>query len=89
MAAIGILETRGLTGATNAMDAMCKNAAVSVQQLVRPGGGHITIVATGDVASVQSAIEAGAFAALAIGGELVCQAVIPNPHPDLVPFLGD
>lgn len=85
--ALGIVETRGLSAAIEALDAMCKDARVSVKQIKRPGGGHITLLAEGEVAAVQSAVEAGICAASRIGGEIICSHVIPNPHPELSAYL--
>ena len=84
MAALGIVETRGFTAAVEATDAMCKDANVSVQQVVHPGGGHLTILARGEVAAVSSAVAAGEAA---VGGDIICVNVIPNPHPELDAYL--
>lgn len=85
--AIGIVETRGYTAAVEALDAMCKDAKVSVGRIEFPGGGHVTILAQGEVAAVTSAVEAGTAAAAKVGGDLICTNVIPNPHPDLMQYL--
>lgn len=85
--ALGIVETRGFSAAVEATDAMCKDAQIDVKQIVRPGGGHITILATGEVAAVQSAVEAGVEAASRVGGDIICHAVIPNPHKELSEYL--
>jgi microcompartment protein CcmL/EutN len=85
--ALGILETRGFSAAIEALDAMCKDARVSVKQIKRPGGGHITLLAEGEVAAVLSAVEAGVSAASRIGGDIICSHVIPNPHPELSAYL--
>ena len=87
MAALGIVETRGLTAAVQATDAMCKDARVSVQQVVHPGGGHLTVLVRGEVAAVSSAVAAGESAAHAVGGDIICANVIPAPHPDLEAYL--
>lgn len=87
MAAIGILETRGFTAAVEALDAMCKDARVTVSQVNRSGGGHITLFARGEVAAVTSAVQAGLAAAGKVGGDIICSNVIPNPHPDLEKYL--
>lgn len=89
MAALGIVETRGMTAAVEATDAMCKDARVSVQQVAHPGGGHLTILVRGEVAAVSSAVEAGRSAAQAVGGDIICVNVIPNPHPELEAYLDE
>ncbi len=88
MAAIGIVETRGYTAAVEALDAMCKDASVAVSKVERPGGGHVAIIARGEVAAVLSAVEAGTAAAHRVGGDIICADIIPNPHPDLAQYLG-
>lgn len=87
MAALGIVETRGFSAAVEALDAMCKDARVSVKQIKRPGGGHITLLAEGEVAAVTSAVEAGVCAASRVGGDIICSHVIPNPHQELTEYL--
>lgn len=85
--AIGLFETRGLTDALEALDAMCKDAQVSLLEMKRVGGGLATIVISGDVAAVQSSVDAGTAVVARYGGTLVCAAVIPNPHRDLEEYL--
>ena len=53
------------------------------------GGGLITVICQGDVASVKAAVDAGAKAAAKIG-ELVGSHIIARPHEDLMKgFLGE
>lgn len=85
--AIGIVETRGFTASVEALDAMCKDARVLVKQIKKAGGGHIVIIAEGDVAAVTSAVSAGIASALKVGGDIICSNVIANPHQDLNKFL--
>lgn len=87
MAALGIFETRGFVAAVEALDAMSKDAGVSVRQVKRPGGGHVSLLVEGEVAAVASALEAGACAAGRIGGDIICNIIIPNPHPELTAYL--
>ena len=87
--AIGMIETKGFTGSVEATDAMVKAANVSVVKSILIGGGMITVVVRGDVASVKAAVDAGARAASKVG-ELVGSHVIARPHDDLVKgFLGE
>ncbi len=86
--AIGMIETRGYTGSVEATDAMVKAANVNVARTIAIGGGLITVVVRGDVASVKAAVDAGSKAASKVG-ELVSSHVIARPHEDLVKgFLG-
>ncbi|HMO63751.1 MAG TPA: BMC domain-containing protein [Lacipirellulaceae bacterium] len=87
--AIGMIETKGFTGSVEATDAMVKAANVSVAKSIPIGGGLITIVVRGDVASVKAAVDAGSKAAAKVG-ELVASHVIARPHDELLKaFLGE
>jgi microcompartment protein CcmL/EutN len=81
--AIGLVETKGLTGLIEASDAMLKAANVELVRTVQIGGGFVTTIVRGDVGSVRAAVDAGAAAARAVG-ELVSSHVIPRPHDGLV-----
>ena len=72
------VETRGATAAIEAADAMEKAAEVELVRLQEIGGGYITVLVTGDVGSVQSAVAAGAEAAERVG-DVVSRHVIPRP----------
>src|SRR3954454_1005582 len=87
--AIGMIETRGFTGSIEATDAMAKAANVTIARTIAIGGGLITVICRGDVASVKAAVDAGGKAASKVG-ELVASHVIARPHEDLGKvFLGD
>ena len=80
---IGLIETKGATGAIEASDAMAKAAAVTLVKQIPIGGGFLTVLVKGDVGSVKAAVEAGAEAADRVG-ELVSSNVIARPHEDLL-----
>ena len=82
MEALGMIETKGLTGAIEAADAMVKAAHVVVTGKEYVGGAMVMISVRGDVGSVKAATDAGAAAARRVG-ELVSVHVIPNPHADV------
>ncbi len=87
--AIGMIETKGYTGSIEATDAMAKAANVTISKTIPIGGGLITVICRGDVASVKAAVDAGSRAAGKVG-ELVASHVIARPHEDLSKvFLGD
>ena len=87
--AIGMIETKGYTGSVEATDAMAKAANVSISKTIAIGGGLITVICRGDVASVKAAVDAGSKAASKVG-ELVASHVIARPHDDLSKaFLSD
>lgn len=81
--AIGMIETKGFTGSVEATDAMAKAANVNIAKTIPIGGGLITIICRGDVASVKAAVDAGAKAAGKVG-ELVAAHVIARAHEDLL-----
>jgi ethanolamine utilization protein EutM len=54
--AIGMIETKGYTGNVEATDAMAKAANVSISKTIAIGGGLITVICRGDVASVKAVI---------------------------------
>ena len=80
--ALGMIETRGLTAAIEAADAMTKSADVSLIGTETIGAGLVTVMVRGDVGAVKAAVESGAAAASRLG-ELVAQHVIPRPHTDV------
>ena len=73
----------GLTGLTEAADAMVKAARVKVVGYQRIGAGLVTVLVRGDVAACKAATEAGAAAAERLGQKVVAVHVIPRPHMDL------
>jgi len=83
---LGIIETRGLTAAIEAADAMLKAANVEIVGTEKIGSGLVTVIVRGDVGAVKAATEVGAEAAQRIG-ELVAVHVIPRPHTDLAKIL--
>ncbi len=86
-AALGFVETRGNTGALQALDAMLKTANVEFVKRVEIGGAYVTVLVRGEVGAVRSAVEAGADAAGRVG-ELVCTNVIPSAHAEVFDLIG-
>ena len=80
--ALGMVETRGLTAAIEAADAMTKSAEVTLVGTEKIGSGLVTVMVRGDVGAVKAAVEAGEAAASKLG-ELVATHVIPRPHSDV------
>ena len=80
--ALGMVETRGLTAAIDAADAMTKAAEVTLVGTEKIGSGLVTVMVRGDVGAVKAAVEAGESAASRLG-ELVATHVIPRPHGDV------
>src|ERR1043166_7368840 len=80
--ALGMIETKGYTGSVEATDAMAKAANITISKTIAIGGGLITVICKGDVASVKAAVDAGSKAASKVG-ELVASHVLARPHEDL------
>ena len=84
--ALGMVETRGLTAAIEAADAMTKAAEVTLVGTEKIGSGLVTVMVRGDVGAVKAAVESGSTAASRLG-ELVASHVIPRPHNDVEKIL--
>ena len=84
--ALGLIETRGLTAAIEAADAMVKAAEVTLIGTEKIGSGLVSVMVRGDVGAVKAAVEAGSTTASALG-ELVAVHVIPRPHSDVEKIL--
>ena len=82
MAALGMVETKGLIGSIEAADAMVKAANVTLIGKEQIGAGLVTVMVRGDVGAVKAATDAGASAASRVG-ELVSVHVIPRPHSEV------
>ena len=82
VAALGMIETRGLIGAIEAADAAVKAADVRLIGKEKIGSGLVTGMFRGDVAAVKSAGDAGSAAAKRVG-DLYGVHVIPRPHGDV------
>jgi len=80
--ALGMIETRGFTAMVEASDAMVKAAKVELIGYEQIGGGYVTAIVRGDVASVRAAVDAGISAAEKVG-EIVSSHVIPRPHANV------
>lgn len=81
MRALGMIETKGLTGAIEAADAMVKAANVTLEGKDYVGAAIVIVTCRGDVGAVKAATDAGAAAARRVG-ELVSVHVIPGPNSE-------
>lgn len=82
--ALGVLESFNVATLIRAADAAAKSANVQLLEvrLAMALGGKAFFTLTGDVASVQAAVDAGR-AVIAEAGMLVNAVVIARPHPDI------
>ena len=79
--AIGLIETRGLVAAVEAVDACLKAANVEFTSFKYTTGGLVCIIVNGDVGAVRAAVDAGSVAAAKLG-DVVGVHVIPRPAGD-------
>ncbi|MDB5324674.1 MAG: hypothetical protein JWM57_243 [Phycisphaerales bacterium] len=77
--AIGLIETRGIVPAVEAVDAGLKAANVTFVDKHMVGNGMVAVTFKGDVAAVRAAVDAGAEAAGKLG-EVISVHVIARPH---------
>ena len=82
MKALGMIETKGFAAMVEASDAMVKAAKVELIGYEKIGGGYVTAIVRGDVASVRAAVDAGVKAAEKVG-EIVSTHIIPRPHENV------
>ncbi len=82
---IGLLETSSVARGYEAVDAMLKAAPVTLLIARTICSGKYLAAVTGDVASVQAGVRAGAAAA---EGSVIEQGVIPRLHPAIFPAVG-
>ena len=82
--ALGFVETFGIVYALQAADAMDKAAAVDLIGFENVASGYISILVQGDVASCQSAVDAGIKSVERMEAEVYSSIVIPTPHPELI-----
>ncbi|MGD9418271.1 MAG: BMC domain-containing protein [Verrucomicrobiota bacterium JB025] len=83
--ALGVIESFSVTSLIEAADAAVKAANIQLVEirLAMALGGKAFATMTGDVSSVQAAVDAGA-AVVSEKGLLVNKIVIPRPHPSLL-----
>ena len=77
--AIVIIETKGMIGVIEALDAALKAADVRFVRQDKVGSGLVAVTVEGDVAAVKAAVDAGAESARRVG-EVGSVHVIARPH---------
>jgi ethanolamine utilization protein EutM len=82
MEALGMVECMGLVAMIEAADAMVKSANVTLVGYEKIDAGLVTAIVRGEVATVKSAVDAGAAAASRVG-KVVATHVIPRPHAEV------
>ncbi|MBM7712327.1 BMC domain-containing protein [Enterococcus xiangfangensis] len=85
MSALGLIETQGLLAAIEASDVMLKTAEVNLLTKELVGGGLVTVIVTGDVGAVKTAVNAAASSVERLGKDLLCSKhVIARPDESLM-----
>ncbi|MCI8802581.1 MAG: BMC domain-containing protein [Oscillibacter sp.] len=85
METIGFLELNSIAKGIEAADAMLKAAEVRLVAARPSCPGKYHVLVTGEVAAVQSSVEAGEEAAV---GSVVDRVVIPRVHPQVIEAIG-
>lgn len=81
---LALLELRDTPSAYNALDAMVKVAPIELVRVVTVNPGKTLVIVTGDVASVESALDAGVRQ---VGTSLMDSFLLPYVHPEVVAAL--
>lgn len=87
--AVGFIEAEGFVPVFDAVDAMTKSTEVDVRGVVRLGGGLVAVAVSGDLATVEEAVEIGEETARAISGRGVKSVVFASPAEPIVALAGD
>ncbi len=77
--AVGFIEAEGFVPIFDAVDAVVKATNVRVDGVVRLGGGLVAVALSGDLATVEEAVEIGEETAKAVSGSEVRSIVFANP----------
>lgn len=77
--AAGFIEADGFVPIFDAVDAMVKATDVHVQGVMRLGGGLVAVAVSGDLATVEEAIEIGESAARSMSKASVKSIIFASP----------
>ena len=84
--ALGLIETKGLVGAIEAVDVACKTADVEVLNKHLVKGGIVTVEIVGDIGAIKVAVEAAAAATKKLG-VYIGSHVIARPDEEIYNML--
>lgn len=80
--AVGFVEAQGFVPIFDAVDAMVKATDVDVRGVMRLGGGLVAVALSGDLATMEEAVEIGTETARAVSNDTVKSIIFANPsHP--------
>ena len=88
MKSLGVIETRGLVAAIQAVDAACKAAGVTCIGYRKVGSGLVSVCFEGEISAIHTAIERGVGVASATDTE-VHSLVIARPENCVVEALSN
>ena len=88
MKSLGVIETRGLVAAIQAVDAACKAAGVTCIGYRKVGSGLVSVCFEGEISAIHTAIERGVAVASATDTQ-VHSLVIARPERCIVDALGN
>ena len=88
MKSLGVIETRGLVAAIQAVDAACKAAGVTCIGYRKVGSGLVSVCFEGEISAIHTAIERGVAVAATIDKQ-VHSLVIARPEPSAVVALSN
>ena len=86
MKALGLIEVRGMVPAVEALDSALKAANVNRLDVVKVGGGLVSVLIEGDVGAVRAAVDAAQAAAEKIG-TVISTHVIPRPAAEVTEMI--
>lgn len=86
MKSLGVIETRGLVAAVQAVDAACKSAGVTCIGYRKVGSGLVSVCFEGEISAIHTAIERGVAVAIAIDPQ-ARSLVIARPERSVVEAL--
>ena len=87
--AVGFIEAEGFVPIFDAVDAMTKATEVDVRGTTRLGGGLVSVAVSGDLATVEEAVEIGEETARAISGRNVKSIVFASPAGPILAIAAD
>ena len=88
MKSLGVIETRGLVAAIQAVDAACKAAGVTCIGYRKVGSGLVSVCFEGEISAIHTAIERGVAVASATDTQ-VHSLVIARPEFSVVAALSN
>ena len=80
--ALGLIETKGIVTAIEALDAALKAANVTFVEQHKVGNAMVAITLKGEIAAVRAALDAAAEAGGKVG-QIVSVHVIARPHAEV------